>query len=175
MKYIFDFDDVIFQTTKHRLEHMYSVLEKAGIVRQEIEEYYKRERLNLFSPKKLIKHFHLADSVYEEIMKGSQNFLNKELVKTIEKLGKENCHIVNYGDEEFQLDKIHSSSIAPLFSEIIVVSSGKKEIIEKLCAKHKDEQVFFIDDQIKHFDELDLDKCPNLKTILYTGQKLELL
>ena len=101
---------------------------------------------------------------------------NRETVRImLEKLGKENCHIVNYGDEEFQLDKIHSSSIAPLFSEIIVVSSEKKEIIEKLCAKHKDEQVFFIDDQIKHFDELDLDKCPNLKTILYTGQKLELL
>ena len=172
MKYIFDFDHVLFNTSKLK-ERIFLVLGEIGIERSAINEYIEKERWNQFSLKKLLKHFSVEENLYGQIMKNNKNFINAEVLDTVKKIGKENCHIVSYGDEEFQLDKIHSSSIAPLFSEIIVVSSEKKEIIEKLCAKHKDEQVFFIDDQIKHFDELDLDKCPNLKTILYTGQKLD--
>ena len=103
------------------------------------------------------------------------NLLNTELIETVKKLGKENCFIVTNGEQEFNHDKILRIGLQDLFYEqnIFIVLGSKKEIIEKICAKHKNEKVIFIDDKAKHFEDLDFTKCPNLKTILYTGQKLE--
>ena len=56
------------------------------------------------------------------------------------------------------------------FSKIIVIFDKKTATIEEICAKYKNEKVFFIDDKQKHFDEIDPKKCPNLEPILYTGQ-----
>ena len=81
--------------------------------------------------------------------------------------------MVSYGEEEFQTTKIERSGIAPLFSEIIIVGGSKKEAVEKICEKYKNEEVIFIDDKAKHFEDLDFKKYPNLKTVLYSGQNLE--
>ena len=53
----------------------------------------------------------------------------------------------------------------------MVVADEKRELIEKICAEYKDEPILFIDDKIKHFEDLDFKKCPNLKTILYDINK----
>jgi len=177
MKYIFDFDDVLFNTTKMFKKHMYICLEKAGISKRIAEEYYKKVREKEFSLKNSIAIL-LAkqkinktkiEDVYEKIMSKCWNFTNLELLKNIKKFGKKNCFIVSSGEKEFQKDKIKRSGIAPLFSEIIVVSESKKEVLEKICAKHKDEKIIFIDDKTKHFENLDFKKCPNLKTVLFTN------
>jgi hypothetical protein len=139
MKYIFDFDDVLFRTIDF---------------------------------KKILPHFPIPENLYEEIMSGCKNFVNIELVDIVKKLEKKNCFIISYGDKEFQMDKIKRVGIEPLFSEIIVVSESKKEAVEKVCAKYKDEKVIFIDDKAHHFENLDFKKYPNLTTILYTGQDL---
>ena len=173
MKYIFDFDDVLFQTGRRRYEHMYPRLKKAGISTHDIDEYYQKVRGELFSMKKLLAHFSLKEDYYEEMMREIETFNNEELLKEIKKLGKSNCYIISYGDTEFQLDKIKRTGVASLFSEIIVVQESKKKMVEKICTKHKDEKVFFIDDKAENFKDLDFKKSPNLKTILYTGQNLE--
>lgn len=173
MKYIFDFDDVLFKTTKHRLEHMFVVLQKAGISEKDIEEYYKKERTNFFSLKNLLAHFLMSEDVYEEIMKEIKNFLNDELIEMIKKLGRENCYLVTAGHEEFQKEKILRAGINPLFAEIVVTPGTKKEAVENICAKFKNEDIVFIDDKKIFFEDLDFKKYPNLKTILYTGQNTE--
>lgn len=175
MKYIFDFDDVIFETTRHRKEHMFPLIEKAGIPLVEIEAYYKIARENCFSLKKLLSYFSLGGDLYEKIMAKSKNFINEKVVEFIKKIGKDNCYIVTYGDREFNLEKIIQSGASDLFhnQNILVVSGSKKEVIEKLCNKHAEEKVIFIDDKIKFINDLDLEKCPNLKTLLYSGQNLE--
>ncbi|OGI68527.1 hypothetical protein A2738_01440 [Candidatus Nomurabacteria bacterium RIFCSPHIGHO2_01_FULL_42_15] len=175
MKFIFDFDDVLFHNTKLFKEHMYTSLKQAGISRVVAEEYYKTVRKNQFWLKELLTHFSLKESLYGEILKESKNFINKELLSVLKELGKENCYIVTHGNKEFQNNKIKISGITPLFSEIIVVQVSKKKAVEKICAKHKDEQVIFIDDKVKHFEDLDFKKYPNLKTILYDEQGLEKL
>ncbi len=175
MKYIFDFDDVLFYTTRRRHEHLFPLLERAGIARGDMEEYYKKALTGYsgyFSMKELLAHFSLEEQMYEEIMRGSENFVNTELIEIVKKIGKKNCHIITYGDKEFQLDKIKRSGITPLFSKIFIVQGGKKEIIEKICAKYKNEKVIFVDDKAHHFKDLDFKKYPNLKTILYTGQSV---
>lgn len=167
MKYIFDFDDVLVHTTKKIKEHTYSVLEKAGVSRGLSEEYIEKERRSLFSLKKMLAHFSVSESLYEEIMKETKNFVNNELVEIVKKIGKSDCYIITYGDKEFQMEKIKRAGIESLFSEIIVVLESKKEAVEKICAQHRDEKVIFIDDKAKHFKDLDFVKYPNLKTILY--------
>jgi len=176
MKYIFDFDDVIFQTTRRSKEYLYPFLEKLGIVHDEIEKYYTKTRGQNFSMKKLLTHFFSGEELYEKAMKDYDKFVNKELINIIKTLGKENCFVITYGDEEFQLDKIKRIGVENLFSKIfVVVVDEKREIIEKICTQYKNEKVIFIDDKVKHFENLDLVKFPNLKPILFDEQGLEKL
>ncbi|MEI7709166.1 MAG: HAD hydrolase-like protein [bacterium] len=174
MKFIFDFDDVLLHTTRRFKEHVIPVLEKNSISRNQTEEYFKKERSNLFSFKKMLAHFSVPH-LYEETMKENRNFVNQDLVKIIKKLGKENCCIISYGDEEFQKDKINSAGISSLFFEIIVVQSSKKEAVEKIAAQFPTEKVLFIDDKASHFRDLDLAKHTNLKTIIFDENGLEKL
>jgi len=178
MKFIFDFDDVLFNTSsnpRNFKEHIYSSLEKAGVPYNLSKEYIEKERWNKFSLKKMLAYFSVNKNVYKEIMSKGESFVKNELVTWIKKLGKSNCYIVSYGEEEFQLDKIKRAGVAPLFSEIIVVSDSKKEAVEEICTKHKDEEVIFIDDKALHFKDLDFKKYPNLKTILFDEEGLEKL
>ena len=176
MRYIFDFDDVIFYTTKFRKEYTYTFFEKLSINHEILEEYYQKARGENFSMKKLIKYFSLKEEIYDEVMQDCINFANKELIEIIKKLGKENCFIITYGEEEFQLDKIRRVGVENLFSEVfVVVSDEKKELIEKICNQFRNETILFVDDKIKHFKELDLIKFPNLKPILFNEQGLEKL
>ena len=69
MKYIFDFDDVLFHNTKQFKKHMFMCLEKAGASGAETEKYYKEVRVNDFWLKKLLVHFSLKENLYEEILK----------------------------------------------------------------------------------------------------------
>lgn len=172
MKFIFDLDDVLFYKTKHR-EKILINLEKFNIPRNLTEEYLEKERLNLFSLKIMLSYFSLPENLYEKIISECKNFVNKELIEVIKKIGKENCFIISYGNKEFQQDKIKRIGIADIFSEIIIVSGSKKEAVEKICAKYPDEEVTFIDDKAYHFKDLDFKKYPNLKTILYDEHGLK--
>lgn len=173
MKYIFDFDEVILFTHKHWTDHALVVLEKAGIPKGLVEEYFEKEQFNLFSMRKMLRDLSAPDKFYEEIMNEVKKFKNEGLVEIISKLGKSNCYILTYGDEEFQLDKIKRTGIAHLFFEILVVpKEEKKETVEKICALYKYEEVIFVDDKAKNFQDLDFKKCSNLRTILYKGQDL---
>jgi len=183
MKYIFDFDDVLFHNSEKLKKRIYSCLDKAGIPYDIAEAYYKKVRGGEFSLKNFLseiidlekkKDINLVE-LYEEIMKECPNFINTELVNLVQKLEKENCYLVTYGGYEHNKSKIERSGITPLFSEIHIVFGSKKEVVEKICAKHRNEKVIFIDDKAKHFEDLDFKKYPNLKTILYTGQSAEKL
>ncbi len=175
MKFIFDFDEVLFDTKKLR-EIIVSKLSRHSISGDIIEEYFKKERWNQFSLKKMLVHFSVTEDLYEEIMCECRNLKNKELLEMVQGIGKQNCFILSYGDKEFQLDKINRLNIRNLFSEIFINETGNKnELIEKLCAKYKNEVVVFVDDKPKHFEDLDMEKCPNLKTILFDEHGLEKL
>ena len=183
MKYIFDFDDVLFNNTKQLKEHMYACIEKAGVPRATAEKHYKEVRDKEFTMKKFISALFVGEKInkigkqelYEKIMVKSKNFINLELVKVVKKIGKQNCYMVTHGNKSHQLDKIKRTGLAPLFSEIFIVQKSKKQSIEKICARHIDEEVVFIDDKAKRFEDLDFVKYPNLRTILYTEQDLSIL
>ena len=171
MKFIFDFDDTLFNNTTQFKEHMFICIEETGIARDVAEEYYRKVRWNQFSLKNLLIHFHI-ENIYEKIMSECKNFVNKDLMDIVKKLGKENCCVVSNGEKEFQLDKINRSQIADFFQVIYTVPGSKKEVIEKICLENKNDLVVFVEDKPKFFEDLDMNVCQNLKTILYDAQGL---
>ena len=174
MKFIFDFDGVLFNA-KEFIKFMYDYLEKTGTPRSITEEYYKKVGGTQFGLKEMLSHFSIDESFYEKILNESPKFNNKELLDVVNKLGKENCYIVSHAKENWQRDKISKTGIGQYFSEIYVVSESKKGAVEALCKKHEKETVVFVDDKAKYFENLDFEKYPNLKTILYDDQGLEKL
>jgi FMN phosphatase YigB (HAD superfamily) len=181
MKYIFDFDDVLFDNTKKFKEKMFSHLEQAGIPRTVAVEEYKLVRSNEFSLKNFINTLFnkygidaAPDMVYEDIMRICQVCVNQEVLKLVRAIGPENCFIVSYGDKEFQEDKIRRSAISSLFAEIQPVEKRtKKEQVEAICRRFKNEDVVFIDDKQHFFEDLDLEKYPRLRTILFNEEGLD--
>lgn len=173
MKFIFDFDDVLFHNTKQYKKHMYECFEKAGLSYDVANEYYEKVKTNKSWLRDMLNHFSLDETTYEKIVDGSKDCINEELLAIVKKLGRENCYIVTHGDKKFQQDKIRKAGVESLFSEIVIVSDSKKEAIERICARHKDEQVVFIDDRPKHLENLDFNKYPNLQTILYDENGFE--
>ena len=182
MKVIFDFDDTLF-STKDFKKYFYSYVGKFGISYESARDYYLNIRGGEFSLKKYLSDL-LAQKglmgvnvgkVYKDILSQCPNFIDHKLIKLVKKIGRENCYIVSNGEKEFQQDKIKKSGIGKLFGDIHIVPASKKEVIEKICGKNKKERIIFIDDKIRFLNDLDLKKCPNLKTILYDEQGLEKL
>ena len=173
MKYIFDFDDVLLFTTRHRKECIFPLVEQAGVSKEALEAYYAVARKERFSPHKLIQYFELPEALYEKIMAQLKDFLNLEVLALIQKLPKEDCFINSYGEEAYQKEKIERTEVDKFFSRVLIEPAvSKKETIENICLEFPNEQIFFIDDKSESFADLDTQKYPNLKTILYTGQDL---
>lgn len=174
MKLILDFDDVIFNVGELK-EKFFSVLEVKGFNNAREEYHLERKSDQPFSLKLfLIRVCKVKDvpsdeidAMYEEIMSGIEHFKNEYLFQIIEEIGKENCYIVTSGDKEFQMDKITRVGVNNLVQEVFVVPNSKKEIMEELCTRFANEKVIFIDNKNKHTEEIDTNKFPNLKAILY--------
>jgi hypothetical protein len=180
MKYIFDFDDVLFHNTAQFKEHMFSTLVRAGVPKEEVREYYLKVRGSSFSLKRFIAtfvtlydlgiHTHTVDSIYEDIMSRCHEFVNSDLLARIKKLGRENCYIVTNGNEEFQKDKLRYSRVGNLFDEdkIFIVPGTKRNKLSEICLANKDETVIFIDDKVDpNLKDIDREICTNLLTIQY--------
>lgn len=178
-KYIFDFDDVLFRNTEKFKEHMYMCLRDAGIGNKTAKKYYNIERRKGFVLKNLINSIVLQEKMTglnkeelsEKIMSSCKEFINTELVEIVRELGKNNCYIVTHGITEYQTEKIKRAGISDLFCKIEVVSDSKKEKVEAICEEFRDHEVVFIDDKSERFADLDSEKYPNLRTILYLGKE----
>jgi len=180
MKYIFDFDDVLFNTTKQLKEHMFRLIAEAGVPETEARAYYLEVRQKEFSLKKFIAILFGRDerrkginqnTLYEAIMTECSNFKNTELIEAIQRIPKDDRYIVTNGEDEFNRDKLKYSGIGELFhkSHIYIVPGSKQEAIKEICDKNKGEKIVFVDDKKRFIDELLYLKrdYPNLTTILY--------
>ncbi len=179
MKLIVDFDDVLFKTSKLK-EKFFSVLTAHGV--QNAEEHYKYERtperpfsLELFLAR-ICKEENTdisAGLLYEEIMEVCVECVNETTVQLLKETGAENCFIVTNGDDDFQKEKLVRSGIYTLVREVTIVPGSKKEKIEAICAQFPDEEIIFVDDKSRFFDDIDMEKCKNLKTVLFDEHGFE--
>ncbi len=182
MKYIFDFDDVLFYNTDKFKKHMFSMLSRAGVPEDEAREYYALPEIRgkEFSLKNFIKNLFLRydievdqGTVYEEIMKECPKFLNFLLLEKIKDLGAGNCYIVTFGEKEFNEDKIKYSGIDNYFlpKNIHIVPESKRKAIQEICEENPDSPIEFWDNRQDFLDEVK--DIPNIKTVLY-DKKAEL-
>lgn len=182
MKYIFDFDDVLFNNTAQFKEHMYACLVKAGIPRDVLEGHYFKVREKKFSLHAFIKSMFAlyginmeVDVVYHKIMNECSKFLNTELIEAVKRIGKENCYIVTQGDLEFQQDKIRYSGIEDLFEGIVSVADNKRKAIAEICALPGNEgtEFVFLDDREEHIKAVN--DLPNVTTLHYKKEDFDRL
>lgn len=179
MKLIVDFDDVLFDASKLK-EKLFTILEEYGV--QKVRERYLFEResdrpfsLRLFIGKVLKEEGVSADieTVYDRVMSICSELRNEALLTVLKQNGKDHCLLVTSGEEEFQREKIQRSGIDEYANVVVVVPGSKKDEIEAVCAQFPNEEIIFIDDKNKFFTDIDMEKCPNLKTVLYNENGLE--
>lgn len=176
-KYIFDFDDVLFFNTEKFKKHMYQCFEEIGVPYDTVKQYYKIEKEKGWVLQNLVEAILNGENITtvtktdlsEKIMQECKNFVNTDLVDKIKKLDVENCYMVTHGVREYQLEKVRRTELEPLFCNISVVQDTKKHRVEAICEEFKDHEVIFVDDKEKRFADLDFDKYPNLRKVLYTG------
>ena len=172
VKVIFDFDDVVFDTSQFK-KRMFEVFEKRGY-RDIASKYTAMRSTKLpFSLKQFIAQVleneteRECDELYEELMRLCGDLVNEEVVSLMRSLGEENCYIVTQGDEVFQRDKIRRSIGEGLIDHIEVVSGSKRESIKTLCEEHGTEKVIFVDDKVEILDDLKGITCQNLTMVLF--------
>lgn len=178
-KYIFDFDDVLFFNTEQFKKHMYQCFEVVGVPYDVVKKYYKKELDEGFVLKNLVDSILRNENISsispaelnEKIMGECKNFINNGLIDRIKDIGADNCYMVTHGVTEYQLEKINRTGIKPLFAHISIIQDTKKESIEMICEQFKNDEIVFVDDKEKRFIDLDFKKYPNLRTVLYVGQK----
>lgn len=183
MKLILDFDDVLFNNTKGLKIKIFEVLARHGIVHAESVYLRKREGDAPFSLTSFLHEIIATQGVtgvneqelYEEICGSFPSLVNEPLLALIRdmKIGRDDCYIVTSGEKEYQHAKIEGSGIARIFNVARVVDHSKKTEVEKICRDFPEDEIIFVDDKDKFFRELDMEACPNLKTVLYNEHGLE--
>lgn len=178
MKVIFDFDDVVFNGKKFKSK-MFKVLEDRGY--ENVEKRYDLLRTNGL-PFSLLDFMSDLDPslegeekilLYEVILGFSWECINEDVFRIMKELGKENCYIVTNGTYKFQMDKIRRSIGLNVAEEVVVVSGSKEEEVKKICQRHKDEEVIFVDDKVLYLNDIRTEGCENLKTVLFNENGLE--
>lgn len=177
MKLIIDFDDVLIDNSKIKTA-IFNALEKTGISFIDAQAHYLKVRSTKmpFSLKEFLGTFENVDvaKVYEDIMSTCKGLVNKELLEVVLSNGAGNVYIVTNGEEEYQKDKI-KNSLGDVFQNIIIVPGSKNEVVEDLCKRFANEDVIFVDDKEEFFNDIDMEQCSNLKTVLWDERGLDKL
>lgn len=176
-KYVFDFDDVLFFNTEKFKKHMYKCFKDISVQYDTVKKYYKIEKEKGWVLRNLVKSVLegenitsvSAEELTEKIMSECKNYINYDLIDRIRQLDAENCYMVTHGVQEYQIEKVNRTGLKPLFTQISVVQETKKGPVEMICEQFKDEEVVFVDDKEKGFADLDFEKYPNLRKVLYIG------
>ncbi len=175
MKVFLDFDDTLFDTNFHPgtfRKHWHKLMAKGGWTEEQIEEtkkqfsgvaFTKRQPYSYQAHVALLEQLEPHGKVAEVMvhlnvfMKDLKRYVFPDVVPFLEELRKEDVIIVTYGDETYQKAKITGSGIDRFAAEVIVVDSGKLQVIEKWIQAHggetAGERFWFVDDKPQYFEE----------------------
>lgn len=179
MKYIFDFDDVIFDshTFKNRIAEL---LLGYSISREDFLADYAQVRGPGYSVSQhitdLFQKYNVQvgeseiTSIVDTLFADIKQLLNFDVVTFISK-NTSDVFILSAGNTDFQMRKIIETGIKDIVSEVVIVPHSKKEWVIVFAKKYPDETVYFIDDNREHLLHKEFDSVSNLKTILYTGKE----
>ena len=178
MKYIFDFDDVIFDAHAFKNKIADSLL-RYGISREDFLDDYAQVRGPRYSVSKHIadifqKHNlnigtneieFIVDSLFVDI----KELLNEDVVIFVSQHARD-VFVLSAGDPDFQMRKIIETGIKDMVQEVVVVPHSKKEWVIDFAEKYSNETVYFIDDNTEHITHKEFNSFSNLNTILYVDK-----
>lgn len=149
MKYIFDFDETIFDTEKFKQKE---------IIKMTGREYSKENwKEDIFLAIKFLENnIHNNISYYKYLVKDFLDFIKIH--------NKNDIYILTKGNKEFQKLKIKKSGADKLVKKFFIVEESKADILKDLCVKFKEEIVIFIDNEKVNF--IVEDRPNNLKQYL---------
>lgn len=179
MEIFIDFDDVIFNTKKFR-DDLADVFFNNGIVRDVYEEtYYDPEddrSLKVYDPRAQIVRIKkkididekkLAESI-DLFMKDTSVYVFGDFISFVDCFGRENIHVISFGNKDFLEEKIKSSGIRKYADNIFLTDGLKSMIISemmKMSGEKFKEKLFFIDDRAEQIADIK-EKFPQIMTIL---------
>lgn len=182
MKLIFDYDDVIVDSSKIKAA-LFKVLADRGFPNAARDYALWRSSGKVFSYRDFLvsvdsslgfpENKELQDSLYNNIIAVSGSSVKPEILEIMKRYRPENCYIVTNGTEEDQMQKIRESIGEDSVRQIYVVSGSKRDVIKEICLRHKDEEVIFIDDKAHYLNDIHGEGYENLKTVLFNEHGLE--
>jgi FMN phosphatase YigB (HAD superfamily) len=169
MKIFLDFDDVIFNAKKFKLD-LIGVFLKNGISREEFDSSYyfiTRKvigRKDYYDPKKQILVLRRKESINQKkLKKDLDNFMEdlscyvfKDFYAFLKLFRKSDLYLITFGHPKFQAKKINRSGIKKYFKKVIISRKDKVDDIMRIMKEDKfpdSEEVVFVEDYPEQVEE----------------------
>jgi FMN phosphatase YigB (HAD superfamily) len=179
--FLFDFDDVLFNTRKFR-DDIIRLFLKFGISKKYFYKTYKdfpvkkkNGDIVMYDPEKQFRKLKNNSNIdisglqkeFYKLVSNSGKYIFKDVIEFLEKIKKDNLYIISYGKNNLQKLKIKNSGLEKYFDKISIINKNKSEAIPYLFGKKKiaDEEVYFFEDREKFIKDVK-SKYPFIKTIL---------
>lgn len=169
MKVFIDFDDVIFDTKAFIADYKNAFFSH-GVSPEKFEEcYYDYPRRNgdgTISKYEFRGHLQRLEKSCPEvdieeveqsvmmILKNASKYIFEDVGDFIASVDGGEVVIVSYGDAAFQHDKIESSGIMKLVSDVVITDKMKSEAVGEIIGKKANDKMIFIDDRIEQIKDV---------------------
>lgn len=178
MKIFIDFDDVLFNTRRFRIDFQ-KIFSQFGISDDiYARNYYNYPPNSQKSPKTIyILEEHLkkiSNSIYfdkpalkrkiQKLLGNTRKYVFSDVEPFLQNFSRQELFLISHGQQNFQRKKIKNTQLEKYFSAIKISSGQKSQEICPWIEKGK-EKKFFLDDRVHYLQEVK--KCmPEITTIL---------
>ncbi len=171
-----DFDDVLFNTKKFRLDLKKKFLD-FGVTEAVFERYYKADNLDqkpkTYSP---FNHLRMIEEGEDLDLKGLKSkleiflsdlggYLFSDSLDFLKKFGSDSIFVISFGESVFQRNKIAACRMQNCCQAVEVIEDSKAQAIGKILADKKSSPIFFIDDRVEFIRDVKKN-LPEIQTIL---------
>ncbi len=180
MKFIFDFDGVIFDAEGFK-QKIASVLIQRGISKEVFlkdyskvhgEGYNVRSHLNMLLKSNNVETSDkVLDEIEECIFCDLERYVKKPVLDFI-KIHAKDVYILSAGDFDFQMKKIKAVGLNEVVQEIVIVPYSKKEWLIDFVKEHIHEKVYFFDDSVRHTTHDEFKKYNHFQPVLFTDESV---
>lgn len=179
MKIFIDFDDVLFNTEKFKIEY-FRIFKSFGIPEKIFDECYydplRNSGIKEYNPKNHIQRilektgsdFPLLEEKIIDFVSDTGAYIFPDVENFLKNFKKEDLFIVSFSLTRFQLSKIFNSGISDFFRKVEVVNDKKSRAVRFLIEEERlnmSESFYFLDDRVEHIGDVKR-KFPFIKSIL---------
>jgi FMN phosphatase YigB (HAD superfamily) len=180
MKIFIDFDDILFNTKRFKLDYL-RCFEKYGVSKELFDECYydplSKGSVKKYDPAKHIcrifaKHKNSSAGLEQEVVAfvaDTRKYVFSDVFDFVKKNKRSDLFIISYSVTDFQKAKIANCGISNFFKTVEITNKLKSGVIGKTIKKEKidlrKEAVYFIEDRLAQIENVKK-LYPRIKTIL---------